>query len=303
MAPTPADYLASVGGTAPYRHLVGVTGRARLRRSVRLGLVVALGRGRYGVAGMAPELLTATAEGGCLSHLSAAVHHGWGIIRRPQVVHVTVPRGSRRSRGADLRRHYALLEDSELAAGVTAPVRTVLDCARTLPLPQALAVVDSALREGSVTRWGLDEAARGCHAQGVRRARRVIAQGDARAANAFESTLRGVLLLHGLTTFTPQVVIAEPGVFAVADLADVEARVALEADGYGVHGTRKAFAADLARHDELQSAGWVTRRFAFEHVVHRPDWVVAQVRSALTQRLVSGPPRRQRRVAAGRQAA
>ena len=67
--------------------------------------------------------------------------------------------------------------------------------------------------------------------------------------------------------------------------------MAFEADGYAVHGTRRAFAADLARHDDLQADGWVTRRFAFEHVLRRPSWVGRQVLVAASQRVVSRPQR------------
>ncbi len=66
--------------------------------------------------------------------------------------------------------------------------------------------------------------------------------------------------------------------------------MAFEADGFTVHGTRRAFAADLARHDDLQSAGWVTRRFAVEHVYRRQAWVARQVLAAAAQRLVAAPP-------------
>lgn len=96
----------------------------------------------------------------------------------------------------------------------------------------------------------------------------------------------------------PQLVVPGPSLLVVADLGDPDARVLLEADGYAVHGTRRAFAADLARHDELKRAGWVTRRFAWEHVMHRPAWVVEQVRSALAQRVVDRPRMRSKRPAA-----
>lgn len=288
----PASVLLALGGHAPYRRLAAATGRAGLRRAAVRGEVVSLGRGRYALPSTDQDLTRAVGDGGCLSWLSAATHHGWGVASRPATVHVTVPLHAHRSGRTTHVRHYADLSQDELTAGVTSPLRTVVDCARHLPLPQALAVADSALRAGAVHRLELEEAADAVRGPGSPRARRVLLRADERAANAFESVLRGHLIAAGMTGFVPQLVVHEPGLLLVADLGDADARVVLEADGYGVHGTRRAFAADLARHDELQSAGWVTRRFAWEHVMHRPDWVVAQTRAALSQRIVRRPPMR-----------
>jgi len=211
------------------------------------------------------------------------------VLRESVDVHLVVPTNSHRPLRAGVQRHWAPLSDDERHDGITDPVRTAVDCARSLPFHEGLAVVDSALRSGRVLRSDLEHAAAQTRSPGAAQARSVIRHADERAANAFESALRGHLVSAGITTFVPQLVVAETGLFAVVDLGDGDARVALEADGHGVHGTRRAFAADLRRHDDLQSAGWVTRRFAWEHVMFEPGWVVAQVRSALAQR-----PRRRR---------
>lgn len=211
------------------------------------------------------------------------------MLRESVDVHLVVPTNSHRPLRAGVQRHWAPLSDDERHDGITDPVRTAVDCARSLPFHEGLAVVDSALRSGRVLRSDLEHAAAQTRSPGAAQARSVIRHADERAANAFESALRGHLVSAGITTFVPQLVVAETGLFAVVDLGDGDARVALEADGHGVHGTRRAFAADLRRHDDLQSAGWVTRRFAWEHVMFEPGWVVAQVRSALAQR-----PRRRR---------
>lgn len=241
--------------------------------------------------------------GGALSRLSAATHHGWGVARRPDRVHVTVPLHAHRTDRAVHHRHYADLTTEELEAAVTSPLRTVLDCARHLPLPEALAVADSALRARAVESVELLEIADRLRGPGSKDARRVLRHADERAANAFESVLRGHLIQAGMASFVPQLVIHAPGLLFVADLGDEEARVALEADGYAVHGTRRAFAVDLQRHDELQSAGWVTRRFAWEHVMFRPGWVVEQTRIAMSQRIVEQARMRRKAPRTRRQAA
>ena len=109
---------------------------------------------------------------------------------------------------------------------------------------------------------------------GVARARRVLGHADARAANPFESALRAIVLETGLRGFVPQLVVAEDGLFACVDLGDPDRRVALEADGYTVHGDRRAFAVDLARHDELQTArvGHPAVRVRARATDDRPGW-------------------------------
>ncbi|WP_380168648.1 hypothetical protein [Jannaschia sp. R86511] len=288
----PATVLRALGRPATFAELMRHTTRRALRTALGHGTVVRLCHDRYVPAPDRDGLgdrARAVRAGGALSHLSAAVSHGWGVLRPPDGVQMTVPPTSNRSSLPGVQRYWAPLSPQERETGVTEPVRTAVDCARTLPLPEALAVVDSALRSGLVPREELLDAATATRSPGARRARLVARHADERAANAFESGLRGLLVADGLTAFVPQLVVAEPGLFAVVDLGDPEARVALEADGHGVHGTRHAFAADLRRHDDLQSAGWVTRRFAWEHVMFDGAWVVAQVRSAYRER-----PRRRR---------
>ncbi|HET6296152.1 MAG TPA: DUF559 domain-containing protein [Kribbella sp.] len=65
------------------------------------------------------------------------------------------------------------------------------------------------------------------------------------------------------------------------------ARLALEADGYLFHGGRADFAADCRRYDELVAAGWLVLRFTYEQVLSDPDWVIATIRRALAQRLLT----------------
>ncbi|WP_336921656.1 hypothetical protein [Aquipuribacter sp. SD81] len=300
---SPTQVLAAAGGVAPYRRVVRLTGRHALRRAVASGAVVRLGRNRYGLPGLDEQLAAAHGARGCLSHLSAAVHHGWGVLHQPDRLHLTLPRGHKHGDLPGTRWFATTLDEAELAAGVTSPLRTVLDCARTLPLPAALAVADSALRAGHVRREELCALADVTRTTGAVAARRVVRLADGRAANPFESALRAVVLGTGLRGFIPQLVVTGPGLLAVVDLGDPDRRVALEADGYGVHGTRRAFARDLARHDELQAAGWLTRRFAFEHVLRRPAWVAEQVLGAVAQRVVPAPRRHRRRVGGVRDAA
>lgn len=292
----PVTVLRALGRPASYAELIRHTTRRALRTALDRGTVRRLCHDRYVLATEdgPDDRARAVRAGGALSHLSAATSYGWGVMNSSSTTHLVVPPTSHRPVLPGVERHWAPLSRQERDEGVTDPVRTVVDCARTLPFPEALAVADSALRSGQVLREELEHAAAATRSPGARQARSVVRYADERAANAFESALRGLLIADGMTTFVPQLVVSEPGLFAVVDLGDPDARVALEADGHGVHGTRRAFAVDLRRHDDLQSAGWVTRRFAWEHVMFYGGWVVAQARSAL-----AGRPRRRSTRAVG----
>ena len=216
--------------------------------------------------------------------LAAAEAHGWGVLRTAVVIEVAVPPGRAVQRQPGVRLHRLDVTSDERRHGRTDPLRTVLRCAATLPFVEALVVADSALRSGDVLAEELHDAARLFTGHGAHQVRRVAERADARSANAFESALRGHLIEAGFTSFVPQHVITGPGFLAVVDLADPERRVAVEADGFQVHGERKQLAKDLRRHDELAALGWVTLRFAWEHVMYEPAWVVDQVRQVLRRR-------------------
>ena len=83
-----------------------------------------------------------------LSHRSAAEYYELPLLVDAREAELIVPRGGRVDAGAvptaGVRRRN--LTDAEMTAGVTAPLRTVLDCAADLPGAEALAALDSALR-------------------------------------------------------------------------------------------------------------------------------------------------------------
>lgn len=96
---------------------------------------------------------------------------------------------------------------------------------------------------------------------------------DGRAANAFESRLRALVLDAGITGFEPQLEIRLAAGTVRVDLGDPERRIVLEADSYEHHGSRSALVRDCERYDELVVDGWIVLRFAWEHVMFRPKWV------------------------------
>ena len=125
------------------------------------GTSYATGPGSYALPTLDAALSAVRAAHGARSHLSAALHWGWELKAAPPLPMITVPRGRNLSerRRIGMQVFWAHLTEDELEAGVTAPLRTVVDCAQRLPWDVALTVADSALRSGAVTHEELLNAA------------------------------------------------------------------------------------------------------------------------------------------------
>jgi very-short-patch-repair endonuclease len=72
------------------------------------------------------------------------------------------------------------------------------------------------------------------------------------------------------------------GVFlAEVDFAYPEIKLAIEVDGFGVHGTPRAMAKDFVRQNGLVPYGWRVLRFTWRQVTREPGMVAGTIRSAL----------------------
>lgn len=227
--------LTRLGGCATWRQLRVEVPARRLRRAAAAGAIVRSGRGRYLLPGLDTHRAVAHRTAGTVSHLSAAIEHGWAVKTPPDRPWVTYPRNRHlRPEGrAEGHPRWGSLTAAEVEAGVTDPVRTVLDCARVLPFDEALAVADSALRAGDVTRDALVATAAHLRGPGAPAARRVASLADGRAANPFESVLRAIALEVPELHLEPQHRVWDRGLWATVDLGDPELRLALEAEGFG----------------------------------------------------------------------
>ena len=228
----------------------------------------------------AAQLALAQARSAALSHLSAAVHHGWKVKTVPDVAWITVPRNRhlRDTQRVGVRPHHANLRPADVRHGVTIPLRTVVDCARSLPFDEALAVADSALRARDVTRAELHEAADRAVGPGARQLRRVAAHASRRAANPFESVLRALCIEEGFD-LAPQLELWAPGLYAIVDLGSEELLLVVEAEGFEHHGTRKGLRKDCRRHTEFAVFDYSSLRYAFEDVMSDQPWVRWTLRS------------------------
>lgn len=283
--------LAQLGGTARWSQLRAAVSERAVARAVREGRVTRLGRGRYVLPGTRRDAREAARHTAVISHLSAAVAHGWAVKWAPERTWVTVPRKRKVPAGVrrEVRLTYRDLSPRERSRGITGFVRTVVDCALKLPFDEALCVADSALRAGDVTRDQLRAAAGSLRGPGSPRARRVLAAADGRAANPFESCLRAIALdVPGLEP-RPQFQVADSGCFATVDLGDPARRIALAAEGFEHHGTRSGLQRDCRRYTELATCGWRLLRYTWHDVMTRPAWVRWTIAATLAE--MDGLPR------------
>ena len=273
--------LRDLGGVARRGTLLRQVSRGELDRAVAAGDVVRDARGLYTLPEADTAVQVAARLGGVLSLTSAALAHGWAVKTVPRLPHVTVSRGRVIRRGHALAQvHRAELAPHHVEDGLTSVEVTLENCLRRLPFDEALSIADSALREGvaaSLLRRIADEA----RGPGSPQIRRVALEATSLAANPFESVLRAIATdVPGLTV-RPQVVIREPGLVARPDLVDEDLRIVLEADSFEWHGGRAALARDARRYNVLVVNGWTVLRFAWEQVMHEPDYVRATLVSAV----------------------
>lgn len=218
------------------------------------------------------------------SHVSAARLHQCHVWDAGRLVHVTTGyANSRTSAGIDVRTHRLPLADGDtttllLKDGrqvcLTSLERTVLDCARILPLEQAAVIGDHALNKGA----GLDHMqrllAQSPVKRGARRAALLLDGLDGRSESAGETRTRLLLRSFGLDAFVPQVPIATGQGQFRADFADPQMRLVIEFDGRGKYSdyrpTAEVLLAERARENALIEAGWLVLRVDW-HQLARPD--------------------------------
>lgn len=267
------EWLRELGGVARRRALLRVVSRHELSRAVAAGEVVRDARGLYALPDADAAARAVHQLGGVLCLTSAALRHGWAVKTLPRRPHVLVSRGRR----VDPRQRVAEVHRGELTPdqvdGLSTSIEVTLEqCLRRLPFDEALAVADSARREG-VPAGVLERIADAARGPGAPQIRRVTKEATPLAANPFESALRAIALdVPGLTV-KPQVPISGGEVTVRPDLVDLRLRVVLEADSFEWHGSRSALASDARRYNMLVVNGWLVLRFSYEDVMFHPDEV------------------------------
>lgn len=190
------------------------------------------------------------------------------------VVECVVPAGRTPVRRAGLRCYAAPLASHDVVDDLVLPrtsdLRTVLDLARWLPRPMALAAIDSAAHLALVD---LAEAAceleRFAGHRGAAQARELIGYGEPLTESFGESWLRLRILDAGFPRPCAQVPILDASGRQVyrLDLGDPARRVGFEYDGEEFHSTAAQQRADGERRDRLhREFGWQVVGFHRGHV-------------------------------------
>jgi predicted transcriptional regulator of viral defense system len=217
-----------------------------------------------------------------VSHASAAVLHGlplWGIPLHQ--VHITRSPPARTDADTRLRSHASRLVEGDVvrigSVPVTSLARTVLDLARSLPFPVALAAADAALATRRVTRDDL-RAVLGAAAgtRGTRSARRVVDLCDERSESVGESRSRAVMHQMGLQLPDLQVEVRRPdgGLVGRCDFGWRGARVLGEFDGRIKYGRLlrpgqdpgDAVFEEKRREDALRDENWGMVRWVWREL-------------------------------------
>ena len=278
------EFLERERGWASYADLAAATSRHAVATAVEQGQIERIAHGIYALPGLSADLGAALAYDGILSYQSAAVAWELPLLATPPKPHVTVPPNRRPKAGPPAVLHWAPCSAEERRMRLTSLARTVLDCSRVLPFGEALAVADAALASGRLLPEELISSSVALRGRGCRGARRVATHANGLSSSFLESMLRALLITAGIEGFEPQVLVTHGRFRARVDLGHRRAKLAVEADGYEFHGSRRDFAADCRRYDELVAAGWLVLRITYEQVLGDPTWVVQTIREALLQR-------------------
>jgi very-short-patch-repair endonuclease len=271
-----------------------------VKRAVRRGSCLRLHAGVFAFAG-SPESWERSVMAACLaagrgavaSHRSAA--RIWKLVEADyDVVELTVPRqkGPRPKnvivhRIADLVPAHTMVRRH---LPVTNPLRTIVDLAAVLPADKVENAIDAGLTWPSLfsipaIESMLDEVARrGRSGAGVLAAiLEERALGDAVSDSKLESRMAKLLRQAGLPAAVFHFVVSSPdGAFlAEVDFAYPALRLAIEVDGFGVHGTPRAMAKDFVRQNGLVPYGWHVLRFTWRQVVREPEMVAGAIAGAL----------------------
>lgn len=269
------QHLHRLGGVARRSDLRAVCTRAELREALARGDILRDARGRYSLPVADDAVRRANALSGVVSHRTAALSWGWEVKTVPERPDVAVPRkrhlAANQADGVAL--HWLELTPEDVVGVVTTRERTLVDCMRSLPFDEALAIADSALRHRSLPRSRLAELAASVSGPGAAQARRVAREATHLAANPFESVLRAIALDVPGLDLRPQVVIRDGEGAGRADLVDRKRRWVVEAESHAWHSRRGALRRDCRRYTKLVLLGWRVLRFAWEDVMFHPDYV------------------------------
>jgi len=247
--------------------------------------VYAVGHRRLRREGFWLAAVLAAGRGAVLSHREAAALHGLRPAERTSV-DVTVA-AQRRVVGVQIHRVERLgAEDATTVDGipVTTVARTLVDLAAVVAPQALLKVLDEAERSHRLDVRAIEAVlarTRGRNGRGHERMRAALTEltrtGTTVTRSWLEERFVALVDAQGLPRPSSNAWTAAMEV----DAAWPAARLVVELDGWGPHGTRQAFQRDRMRSNDLQAEGWTVLRFTHADVVHRPAETAERVGRAL----------------------
>jgi very-short-patch-repair endonuclease len=219
---------------------------------------------------------------GVVSGMAAAWCHG--LVDRPgPLVDVTVSRQRHPGRveGVRVRRRDLDPRDVTRRQGMAVLAAPLATLELAVVSPAGGTVLDSALRR----RVGFDELLaayrRAMGSTGSAQMRELVVAAADRADSRLERMVFHMLRAAGITGWSRNV----PFHGWFLDIAFVEARVAVETDGWAWHVEPDRFHEDRRKQNALVEAGWTVLRFTWKDVTTEPHAVVARIR-----RVLAAPP-------------
>jgi very-short-patch-repair endonuclease len=220
-----------------------------------------------------------------LSYLSAAAW--WDLPVEPDGrIHVTRHERQKFATHRRIRVHRTLLVASSTTMryglDVTTRTETLLDCLGWLRTGAARTLLDRAFQQSWLDRRDierrLDEQA---GRWGNRQLARLLRESRPGAEAESERRLQRLLDEARIGGWKGNHPVVIAGRRFRLDVAFPEHRLDVEVDGWAYHRSKERRDRDIERDNLLTQAGWRVLRFSWEDVAHRPDYVVATIRSVL----------------------
>ena len=274
-------------------------------RSRSGGLLTPISAGVYVVGELTPSACLhaafAAVPSAVVSHRSAGVRHRLPVLmpaHHQELLVALAHRSRRQLPGIRLRTtRWLPAEDVAVVDGVrvTTVARTLCDLGAVVARSRLQHALEVAITEERVTAGELQACAsawcrRGRSGSGVIRALdHDLLDAEPLAASDLER--RAIRLLREAGIGGWQAQLRPPwydGVRGVVDLAWPAERVVVELDGRRWHATAQAQGDDRRRDRLATTHGWITLRFGWAEVVHRPAAFVGEVGDVLSARRPGG---------------
>jgi hypothetical protein len=287
--------LETADGFATSAQLLTVMTRQQLDVQVKNGGLVRVWYGIYAAAEpdllgrlKALDLFMGRHAVACMG--TAAALYGFDTEATSRV-HVLDP-GVRMRPSKDLMVHQRIGAPLRRVEGrlAAAPAWTVVEVARTLRRPRALATLDAALHVGACTTGELHAAIREQKGRrGIVKVRELVGYADGRAESPMESEARLVFIDGGVPIPELQYSIVDYyGKVWRVDFAWPDAMVVAEYDSVEWHTGRDALLHDRLKTARLQECGWTTIPMTVDDIRCDPFGLAARINGHLLRPRLAG---------------